>query len=130
MPAGLIEVTWRVRARPLEAVAVVGRGPVAHALADRVLRAPESWSGVVGDRLLVVVGEDLPWVDGVTYLGRAHPALWLDTRREPDVPLDWLVQRLCRSGPVAWVHEPDALVPLAELAPLHLPTLQAWRSRG
>lgn len=108
----------------------MGRGPVALALADRVLRAPGDWQGVVGDQLLVVIGADLPWVDGVRFVGLAHPGLWLDTRTEPQVPLPWLAARLVKQGPVAWVREPDLLIPLAEAAPLHLPTLQAWRNRA
>lgn len=130
MSAGLIQVEWVERSTPLEPGCVVARGEAALALADRVIARPGDWQGVVGDRLLVLLGEELPWVDGVAFMGRAWPGLWLDTRWEPTVPLGWLARRLCRSGPVAWVRAPDLVIPLTDAAPLHLPTLQAWRNRA
>lgn len=129
--SGGLSVTWSARRLPLEPVGVAARGLAARRLADRVITAPGPWRGVVGEDLIVVLGDELPWADGVVYLGHSpdHPALLYDTRSEPNVPLAWLVKRLCREGPVAWLREPDLLVPLASAAPFHAPALQAWRNR-
>ena len=125
------EVIWRAREVPLSPVAVVGRGEVASRLVDLVIERGCSWHGVVGNGLIVVLGDDLPWVDGVLYLGRAagQPALLHDTRLEPDVPVAWIAKRLCGRGAIAWLQSPDLLVPLGAAAPFHAPALQAWRNR-
>ena len=120
----MIPLGWHPRDVPLEPVGALGRGPVAAALGRRVLDAAPAYEGVVGDGLFVLLGPDLPWVDGVTYLGRHPdaPALLLDTRLAPDLPASWLIARF--GNPIVLL--PDLVVPLGELAPLHPPALQAW----
>ena len=87
-------VAFRPRAVPLQPIGLAAREGVAHRLALRLLEESDErlarWSGVSGARLLVILGvaDDLPWVDGVEYLGRdaRAPALLLPAVREPDVP--------------------------------------------
>ncbi len=89
-----LPVAFRPRAAPLVPVAVAACGAAAFALAARLAERDDAalarLSGVGGEGLLVVIGEaaDLPWVDGVVYLGRdpGAPALLLPTALEPDVP--------------------------------------------
>lgn len=77
----------------------------------------EDLVGLVGPDLLVAVGPDLPWVDGVVYLGAeaAAPRLWMDCRLEPDIPAGILASAVAARVPgrVAWLLEPARLVPLA-----------------
>lgn len=124
-----MKVGWTLREPPLAAVAVVARGDVARRLVDRLLAEDDAalagLQGVAGPGIVVVSGPSLPWVDGVSYLGRdpEAPALWLPTTRRPSVPVDWLqgaVLRRCAEGasPVAVLAEPFALVPTGASRPL------------
>ena len=121
---------WRLRHVPLTPRAVAGRGAVARRLAQRVVAEPGPWRGVVGDDCLVLVGADLPWVDGVTYLGTAPEAPWLlhDCRYAPFVPLDWLGRWAARRSPglVALLPEPQVLVPLVDAEVFDPVQLEAW----
>jgi hypothetical protein len=100
-----IELRAKVRAEPLPVCAVFARGPVAHALARRLVErmTPVTDAGAARDRVdrepiedvaivraehdgvpvLVAIGapERLPWVDGAIWLGRAPeaPSVWLPT---------------------------------------------------
>ena len=91
----LIPIAFRPRARPLAPAAVAARGPAATAMATRLSARDDAalgrLSGVHAPGLLVVIGDpsELPWVDGVIYLGRdpaALLALPLPAALEPDVP--------------------------------------------
>lgn len=110
-----LAVTWASREPPLEPTAVLGLGSVALELAARVLGAESKrtfgpWRGVAspasdsGDRcgagdstlpMLALLGDDLPWVAGVSYFGASSeaPALLLPTHLEPSVPVG-LLQRI------------------------------------
>lgn len=86
-----LPIQWRPRTRPLEPCAVVALGDVVGSLGLRLLaRSDEALSkleAVALDDGLVVLGaaNDLPWAQGVIYLGRdpAAPALLLPTNIEP-----------------------------------------------
>jgi hypothetical protein len=86
-------VVWRPRLRPLKPVGVFARGPAARALAERLLARDDAalarLRGVAGDGLLALLGAggDLPWTDGVSYLGRdpEAPLLLLPTTQEPAI---------------------------------------------
>ena len=90
----MIPVTWNTRWPALEPCAAVGEGEVAAVLARRLLLVPDDalgkLSGVAGRGLIVVLGpaDELPWVDGVLYLGRPPdaPLLLLPTHQSPSVP--------------------------------------------
>lgn len=97
-------VTWGDREPPLIPCAVAASGDAASRLAERLLKLDVSISsrlyGVAGPTTLLVLGEEanLPWVDGVSYLGRdpAAPGLLLPTHIEPLVPTANLLERALR----------------------------------
>lgn len=133
--------SWNPRAEPLPALAVAGVGPVALALARRVLAAEDAalarWSGVAGPGVLVLLGDtgSLPWVDGVVYLGRdaAAPSLLLPCTLAPDLApalLDRaLVTRAQRGTPLAVLPRSGHLVPVGAARPLSRETLGAWLAK-
>jgi hypothetical protein len=122
----------------LQALAVVGVGPVALALARRVLEADDAalarWSGVAGPGVLVLLGdtESLPWVEGVVYLGRdaAAPALLLPCTLAPDVAPALLeralVARAQAGTPLAVLPRSARLVPVGAARSLSRDTVRTW----
>jgi hypothetical protein len=139
-----IRLTWSGRSVPLAARAVVGRGPVARALARRLLAWHETQLGQVracaGTDVLVVMGEEasLPWVEGALYLGHdaAAPVLLLPTNRAPGVPCDLLAEALAaRLGRGPWAAFPDdagglVAVPVATAGPVARAQLEGWLESG
>ncbi len=140
-----VKVSWIAREPPLSAGVVVARDGVARALARRLLRAGDEdlarWRAVSGDALLAVMGEreTLPWVDGVTYLGRdpAAPSLWLPTTLRPDAPVELferaLLARASRVSPPLAVLVREGgmdLVSLAEARPVARAVLTRWLGGG
>jgi hypothetical protein len=133
--------SWSPRAQPLPALAVAGVGPVALALARRVLAEQDAalarWSGVAGPGVLVLLGdsESLPWVDGVVYLGRdaAAPSLLLPCTLAPDVApalLDRALVTRARVGtPLAVLPRSGHLVPVGAARPVSRETLGAWLAK-
>ncbi len=135
-------IGWRARTTVLEPRAVAAVGSVARALIAQLASAPRAGlTGVASRDVAVILGEraQLPWLDGVEYLGldpRA-PRLLLPTTDEPvlragslDVPapLDVLEQRLA-SGDVAppiAVLRGRVLVSLADARALDPAVLRAW----
>ncbi|MDC0670815.1 bpX5 domain-containing protein [Nannocystis radixulma] len=113
-----LRITWSPRAIPLAPAAVVASGPVAARLADRLLTFADDvllrLRGVAGRDLLVLTGEssDLPWLDGVDYLGRdpLAPGLYIPTTLEP-APAAPLLERALRR------RAPQLATPLALLPP-------------
>jgi len=118
---------------------VVGRGPAAEALALRVLeRSDDELSrlrGQVAPQLLVVLGDEdqLPWSDGVHYLGRdpRAPLLLLPTHLEPSVPADLFQQALVAARgdlatPLAVLTDPPGLVGTGIARGIHRAALESW----
>ncbi len=83
------------RPEPLAPTAAVAEGCAARRLARRLLQLGDAalarLVGVAGPGLLAVLGAEaeLPWIDGIRYLGRDPdaPALYLPTALTFDVPL-------------------------------------------
>jgi len=86
-----IAVRWTARHAPLQARAVVASSAAARALGRRVAELDDdvlrTLAAVAGEDVFVVLGDSsaLPWIDGVTYLGRdeAAPDLLLPTAMAP-----------------------------------------------
>lgn len=130
---------WRSRDSPLEPSAVVATGPVAARLAEHLLRRTDDplarLRGVGAPALLVLLGAlpDLPWVDGVVYLGRdpQAPSLLLPTTLEPRTHSALLERALLKSpatraaAPLAVLLEPPQLISLAGARPITHARLRA-----
>jgi hypothetical protein len=133
-----LEVAWRDREPPLGPVCAVATGAAARAMAERLLDRPDAalarLRAAGGPSLLAILGEadDLPWVDGITYLGRdpAAPSLLLPTHRAPTVHAALLERALLglvgRGAPVGVLLDPPRLVPLGVARVLDREALPAW----
>lgn len=125
--------SWRERAEPLAAGGALATGAAARRLAERVLARlgepgrpvdGDGPAGVAGDGLLVLLGPDLPWVDGVTWIAQEPTArgLWLPTRVEPDVPAALLLRAVGAPALVA----PGLRVSLGAARRVDRAVLEAW----
>jgi len=135
----LLPVSFRPRATPLAPVAVAARGRAAAALATRLARRDDAGlarlSGVSGPGFLLVIGaaEDLPWIDGVVYLGKdpAAPSLLLPTALEPDVPAPLFERAVLgrasfAAPPIAVLVDPPALAGTGVARPVRRAELEAF----
>lgn len=138
-----MKLAWVARAEPLAPRAVAGRGPIARALARRLLALDDerlgALRGVAGKDLLVAIGEPdaLPWIDGVVYLGvdPAVPSLLLPTALTPTFPTLLYERALLASEigppPIAVLPEPPLVAPIGAARPIARAELEAWlRSEG
>lgn len=121
---------WIRRDSPLVPCAALATGPAAHMLAQILIaRDPfTTMRGLAGKDLLLIVAEQtqLPWVDGIHYLGRdplAERLLLPTTHRPPVHPA--LLQTALRV-PTAVNLSPALLVTLTELRLIHGPRLVEW----
>jgi hypothetical protein len=98
-------VSWQLRDERLPAGAALAWGQTAVDLIDRLLVRSDAelsrLSGIVFQRGVLILGDecDLPWVDGILYLGRddAAPSLLLPTALRPDVPVALLERAVQRA---------------------------------
>jgi hypothetical protein len=132
---------WTPRAEPLAPEAALGFDGAAEALARRLARAGDEalarLRGVAGDGVVAVLGvaDDLPWVDGVEYVGRAPgaPSLLLPTQVAPSVPaalLERAVVARAGAAPIAVSAARRRLVSLAGARPIDRVRLAAWLARA
>lgn len=134
----LVNIRWLPRQEPLAPLGAAALGAAAARLARRLLEEDDDslaeLRGVGGRGLLVVLGaaERLPWVEGLTYLGRdgQAPALLLPTALEPSAPAALLERAFAARFPTllpcAVVTGPALLVPVAEARPVARDTLLKW----
>jgi hypothetical protein len=87
MSTALVKLVWEAREPPLPVSAVLARDVQASAIAQalflddsRRLRCVVVWSG----DWILVIGEDLPWVDGATWLGQVD-GLFMPTALQPTI---------------------------------------------
>jgi MoxR-vWA-beta-propeller ternary system domain bpX5 len=139
LPEPQVRLTWRPRCRPLAPIAAAAAGHASRALAARVLdRGDDALArlrGLAGAGVLVLIGEEdqLPWVDGVVYLGRdsLSPALLLPTSREPLLPPS-LLERAVLSHlrrpetPVALLADPPVILSTGSARPVDRARLRTW----
>jgi hypothetical protein len=134
-----VSIAFLPRDDVLEPLAVVGMGPVARALAERLLQHSDGHlhglRGVAGDGLLVVLGtsETLPWVDGVSYLGRdpSAPRLLVPTMLRLAVAMDvfegaMLGHESPLRPPLAVVVSPRRVFSVADALPISRDRLRGW----
>ncbi|MBI5537989.1 MAG: hypothetical protein HY898_35025 [Deltaproteobacteria bacterium] len=129
----LVSIEWQPRLVPLDPCAAAACGAAALALARRLQAEPAEkltlLRGVAGADVLAVCGapENLPWVDGVVYLGidPAAPRLRLPTCLRPSVPVDLIERAILRlsgaatGAPLAVLcAEPLCIIPLAAALPV------------
>jgi hypothetical protein len=125
-----MKVRWGPRAVPLAPRAVYADGEAARALVRRLLAAPDEelarLRGVSAPDFVLVLGDDLPWVDGARYLGTdpLAPALLLPTARAPSVSPALLARAF--GGTFAVVPDPPRLVPFTEARVLSRAKLEAF----
>ena len=109
---------------------MVATGEVAQVLARRVLQVGvDGLRGLATNDALLLIGDDLPWVDGVRYLGCPSdcPGLWMETTLEPSLPLELVRRALAAgAGPIAVVD--DQVYALAIARPLCAQALNDWLS--
>ena len=133
-----VDIQWRPRNASLQACAAAARGKVAKRLVQRLLRRDDAelarLHGVAAENLLVVTGgqDELPWVDGVAYLGRAPGArdLLVPTTLAPTVPESLLARAVAHARiqpPVAILVDHQTLVTLAPALPLTRALLEHWQ---
>jgi hypothetical protein len=96
-------------------------------------------SGAAARSLLVVTGpeDDLPWADGVVYLGRdpAAPSLLLPTRALPNVPLALFERAMLRAhptlgAPIVVAEVPSVVLSVSAARALTRARVEAWLARG
>jgi hypothetical protein len=113
-------VRWVDREPPLAPSGVAPRGDAARELAAKLADRGDL-RGVAGAGLVVVLGTELPWVDGAIWLGvdPLAPGLYLPTTRRPEDPIEWVEAAVLRevSRPAALL-EDGAVVPLAAARPI------------
>jgi MoxR-vWA-beta-propeller ternary system domain bpX5 len=129
----VIQVGLRPRGEALPAVALLAHGTPARRLAEKLLAVaePGRWQGVAGRELLVVLGDDLPWCDGVRYLGREPeaPSLLLPTTARFSVAPALVERHLLAKGeraPIVVCDAPAVIVSLAGARPIAHRRLSEW----
>ena len=135
-----IQVTWHTRAEPLEPAGVVACDEVALKLASKMLhRTSEelsALSALATDRELVVLGkrEDLPWANGVCYVGRCPeaPALFLptilDCTPHPQLVLTRLLVEL-KEAPVLVCPSLSLMMSVAQTTMISSSALKSWSNQ-
>jgi hypothetical protein len=128
-------LTFHPRPTPLAPEMALAEGSAARRLLCIEDAALARLSGVCAADLLAVLGAeaDLPWVDGVRYLGRdpSAPALFLPTALAPAAPLPLLERALLAAAsaggaPLAVLPEPLRVVPLGAARPVERARLARW----
>lgn len=122
------KINWRNRLDTLEPVAIIGFDETAKRLKEKLLSFDDeklsSMQGVFAESLLFATGQtaDLPWVDGVIYLGKDARAasIFLPTNLRPNVPLDLfeksLLRRFSAQKPFAVLE--NRIIPVGKMRPI------------
>jgi hypothetical protein len=135
----MMRITFSPRDESLEPAAVAGLGPTARALIERLTLLSGNqlgrMRGCAGNSIAVVLGEakDLPWVDGVIYLGRdpAAPRLLVPSMLRANVTMDVFERAIMRRaaalpGPWAVLASPPRLFSVADAAIIDRSYLSKW----
>ncbi len=134
-----VQITFSPRDEVLEPVATIALGQAARMLAERLLRHADeqlrAWTGVAAADVLVVLGasDSLPWVDGVSYLGRdpRAPRLLIPTTLRPAVAIEVFEQAVLAGDsrlapPLAVIVSPPRIFSVAGALPIQRDRVRAW----
>ncbi len=130
-----IPIQWRPRPIPLSPSGAVALGAAATRLARYLSICPQDrlnrLQGVAGTELIAILGaaNDLPWVEGIRYLGKDSlaPGLLLPCNRKPTLSIGLLAATVSRQEtPLALLDKPGCLIPLAQARPIERSLLLSW----
>ena len=138
-----MNVRWSARERPLPIEGAIATGEAAARFARRLLALDDDalarLRGVASPQLIALLGAsaDLPWTDGIVYLGRdeAAPQLYLPTTRATTLPPALIARAIVRREPALpppfvltdTFNAPRLIVSLAAAGPIDRRMLEAWR---
>lgn len=136
MSLALERLTWPAREPPLRPVVALAEGEAALRLGRRLLEGPTPeglLAGAAPGRLLIwhPAGE-LPWEDGLTWLGQEPglPELYVPTTLRPPVApalaLDAVRAATKLEGPIALLPGPLRALSLRSCRSLWIPALERW----
>ena len=121
-----LKIKWQIRFDALEPLALIAFDLAAVRLKEKLLTFDDeqlsAWQGVFAENLLFVAGENLPWSDGVIYLGKDARAasVFVPTNLRPNVPFDLfeksLLQNFAAQKPFAVVE--NRIVPVGKMRPI------------
>ena len=97
-----MKLEWIAREHPLAPEACWAEGAAARALKEKIVGSDRNDLQLAqAEDVLVVLGPELPWVDGLIYLGRDQQ-IYLPTLWQPSIPIAWIMARLRKLGPAPW----------------------------
>lgn len=131
-----LPIRWTGNLIPLAPEMVVAEGTTARDLLKKVIdfenRRFALFEGLsAGDIVFIKSDDELPWIKGVSYLGRhaSAPNLYLPTHTTANVPIQLLERALVKkagSSPIAILPEHNLLVPLSKLLRLNRAVISDW----
>ena len=101
-----MKLAWSTRAQPLAVEGGWAPGAAAVELESKLKKRGLKLQTARFEDGLLVLGVEVPWVDGVTFLGR-EGRIYLPTTAQPNLPSEWLEAGLQRKAPGPWVLLPD-----------------------
>jgi hypothetical protein len=121
-----LEIKWVSRFDSLPPLALIAFDGAASRLKEKLLSFDDEklsvLQGVFAENLLFIAGEDLPWSNGVIYLGKDAQAasIFVPTNLCPNVPFDLfeksLLRRFAAQKPFAVVG--NRIVPVGKMRPI------------
>ncbi len=122
----ILEIKWQNRFDSLAPLALIAFDGVARRLKDKLLSFEDeklsAWQGVFAEDLLFVAGAELPWTNGVIYLGKDTRAtsIFVPTNLRPNAPFDLfeknLLRRFAAQKPFAVVG--SRIIPVGKMRPI------------
>lgn len=123
-----LNIFWRNRFDALAPSAVIAFDSSAKKLKEKLIALDDEklglLQGVFAENLLFVKGlaENLPWADGVIYLGKdaLAPQIFLPTNRQPDVPLDLFEKKVLQifAAQKPFVVLENKIIPIGKMLPV------------
>ena len=97
-----MKLTWSARAQPLAVEGCWAEGEAAEQLRAKLRQRGQKNLCAEFEQGLVVLGEQIPWIESLTYLGR-EGQIYMPTVWRPDLPHEWLLAGLSKKVPGPWV---------------------------